>query len=144
MKHIVVAIALVLCYFQACLPIVFAQAFGEYGRTLSGATQRQGSSVPKTTRGNEPMPKGRSQFHGVGDLGVQPLKNRLVVAANSASLYPNLDDEAQQIEDLSRGEILIPVMHATSGSNGWYMVKTQKGSTGWVKSIDVREESIKK
>jgi hypothetical protein len=139
-----VAIGLVAGYLQASLPIVSAQAFGEYGRTLGGATQRQGSSVPKTARGSEPRPKGHSQFHGVGDLGVQPLKKRLVVAANSASLYPNQDDEAQQIEELSQGEILIPVIHTTSGSNGWYMVKTQKGSTGWVKSIDVREESIKK
>ena len=144
MKHTIVAIGFVACYFQAYLPSVFAQAFGEYGRTLGGATQRQGSSVAKPARGGDPGGKIRGGFQGVGDLGVQPLQKRLIVAANSIPLYPNQDDEAQKIEELSRGAILIPVMHATSSSSDWYMVKTQKGSIGWVKSMDVREEAAKR
>jgi hypothetical protein len=144
MKHIMVAIGLVVCYFQASLPSVFAQAFGEYGRTLGGAAQRQGSSVSKTARRTDATAKAKGGFHGVGHLGVQPLQKRLTVTASSASLYPNQDDEAQKIEDLSQGAILIPVMHTTSGSNSWYMVKTQKGTIGWVNSMDVREELAKK
>jgi hypothetical protein len=35
-------------------------------------------------------------------------------------------------------------MHATSSSSDWYMAKTQKGSIGWVKSMDVREEAAKR
>ncbi len=144
MKHTMVAIGFVACYFEASLPLVSAQAFGEYGRALGGAAQRQGISVSKTARRNDPSGKVNGGSHGVGDLGVQPLQKRLIVAANSASLYPKQDDEAQKIEDLSQGAILIPVMHTTSGSSGWYMVKTHKGTIGWVKSIDVREELAKK
>lgn len=144
MKHTMVAIGFVACYSQASLPSVSAQAFGEYGRALGGAAQRQGSSVSKTARPSDPRGKVNGGLHGVGDLGVQPLQKRLVVAVNSASLYPNQDDEAKKIEDLSQGVILIPVMHATTGSSGWYMVKTQKGTIGWVKSMDVREELAKK
>jgi hypothetical protein len=144
MKYTRVAIGFVACYFQASLPSVSAQALGEYGRTLGGVAQRQGSSVPKTARGSDAKEKVRGGLHGVGDLGVQPLQKPLIVAANSASLYPNQDDEALKIEELSRGAMLIPVMYATSGSGGWYMVKTQKGTIGWVKSMDVREESARK
>jgi hypothetical protein len=78
-----------------------------------------------------------------GEYG-RALQNRLVVAANSVSLYPSQDDETKKIEELSPGAILIPMLHATSGANGWYMVKTQKGSIGWVKSTDVLEQSAKK
>jgi hypothetical protein len=144
MKNIMIALGFVAGYAQASLPMVSAQAFGEYGRTLGGATQRQGNSVPKTARGSDPKGKVTRGVYGVGDLGVQPLQKRLVVAINSASLYPNQDDEAQKIEELSQGTILIPVMHATNGGSGWYMVKTQKGNIGWVKSMDVRDESAKK
>ena len=144
MKHTMVAVGFVACYFQASLPRVSAQAFGEYGRAVGGAAQRQGTSVSKTARPSAPSRRVSGAFNGVGDLGVQPLPKRVVVAANGASLYPNQDDEAQKIEDLSQGVILIPVMYATSGSSGWYMVKTEKGTTGWVKSIDVREELAKK
>jgi hypothetical protein len=36
------------------------------------------------------------------------------------------------------------MIHATSGANSWYMVKTEKGSIGWVRSTDVVEQSAKR
>jgi hypothetical protein len=144
MKYTMVAIGFVACYFEASLPVVSAQAFGEYSRALGGAAERQGSSVSKTARRSDPRGKVNAGSPGVGDLGVQPLQRRLIVTTSSAFLYPTQDDEAQKIEDLSQGAILIPVMHTTSGSNGWYMVKSQKGTLGWVISKDVREELAKK
>ena len=144
MKHTVWAIGILVYYFQAFLPSASAQAFGEYGRTLGGATQRQGSSVSKTPRGSNAKGTAKGGFQGVGDLGVQPLQNRLVVTAASAPLYPSQDDETQKIEELRNGAILIPIIQATSGSNGWYMVKTPKGIIGWVKSSNVLQQSARK
>jgi hypothetical protein len=144
MKHTMLAIGFVAGYLQASLPSAFAQAFGEYGRAVGGAAQRHGSSGSKMARPSGPSRKVNGAINGVGYLGVQPLQKRLVVTANGASLYPGQDDETQKIQDLSQGVILIPVMYATSGSNGWYMVKTEKGTTGWVKSVEVREEQAKK
>lgn len=144
MKRTLSAIGFLVLYFQASLPSASAQAFGEYGRNLGGATQRHGSSASRTPRVSNPNGKGKGGVQGVGDLGVQPLQNRLMVAVNSASLYPLQDEESQRIEELSQGAILVPIIQATSGANGWYMVKTPKGNTGWVKSSDVLEKSAKK
>jgi hypothetical protein len=80
---------------------------------------------------------------GVGDIGGRGLPTRLVVASKSAGLYPRQDDEAEMLDRLSEGELLVPMVQS-SGGNDWFMVKTQKGTVGWVKSTDVREEKAKK
>lgn len=144
MKHTGIAVGFLVFYFQAFLPSASAQAIGEYGRALGGATHRQGSSAPRMPRASNPNGKIKGRSQGVGDLGVQPLQTRLVVALNSAPLYHSQDDESQMIEELPQGAILLPMIQATSGAIGWYMVKTPKGSIGWVKSSDVLEKSAKK
>jgi hypothetical protein len=131
-------------YFQASLDSASAQALTEYGRTLGGATQRHGTPVPQGPRGGSVKGNVKGGSQGVGDLGVQPLQNRLVVVSNSAPLYQSQDDETPKIEELASGAILVPMIQATSGAIGWYMVKTPKGSIGWVKSTDVLEQSAKK
>jgi hypothetical protein len=67
-----------------------------------------------------------------------------MVISNGASLYPRQDDEAAKIEELSKDAILTPMVQSTSGATEWFMVKTTKGTIGWVKAIDVRERPTKK
>ncbi len=119
---------------------VMAQAFGEYGRTLGGVT-RQGGISPSAPVGLSPDGRGRSA--GVGDIGGRGVPSRLIVASKQAVLFPRQDDEAEKITSLAQGEILVPLLQA-AGGNDWYMVKTQKGLIGWVKSTDVQEQSVKK
>ena len=67
----------------------------------------------------------------------------MVVASRQAALYSRQDDEAEKIADLFQGDTLIPMVQS-NGGNEWYMVKTQKGLIGWIKSADVRPETAKK
>jgi len=144
MKRIILTIGFIGLYFHAYLPSAFSQAFGEYGRAVGGATKRQGSVGPKGPGGVGLKEKGKGGGQGIGDVGVQPLQTQLVVTSNSAPLYPRQDDETQKIEELSQGAILVPMLQSTSGAISWYMVKTQKGTIGWVKSTDVREQAGRK
>lgn len=117
----------------------FAQAFGEYGRAVGGIPQGQGVAGP---RAPDSAPRGGSGA-GVSDVRRKAFPVRLVVAAKEASLYPKQDVETEQVAQLIQGESLIPMMQS-SGGNDWYMVRTQQGMIGWVKSADVREEKVKK
>ena len=119
---------------------VFAQAFGDYGRTLGGIPNGQSFPGPRAPGG---VTQGGAGNGGVGDVGGTKFPARLVVAAKSAGLYPRQDDEAEKIDQLAQGEPLVPMVQS-SGGNDWFMVKTQRGVIGWVKSADVKEEMIKK
>ena len=116
---------------------VFAQAFGEYGRVVGGIPQGVGPRAPGS------VPQGGSVSGEIGNLGGKALPIRLIVVAKEAGLYPRQDDESDKLGQLAQGETLIPMVQS-SGGNDWYMVKTQKGVIGWVKSIDVKEEKAKK
>lgn len=119
---------------------VIAQAIGQYGRTLGGVSQQRGIS-PSTPGGLSQGGRGKSG--GVGDIGGRGVPSRLIVAAKQAVLFPRQDDEAEKITSLAQGEILVPLLQA-AGGNDWYMVKTQKGLIGWVKSSDVRGQQTRK
>jgi hypothetical protein len=119
--------------------VIMAQAFGEYGRTLGGVTDR-GSIGSSAAGGISP---GRGKSERIGDIGGRGVPSRLIVVAKQAPLFPRQDDEAEKITGLAQGEILVPLLQS-AGGNDWYMVKTQNGFIGWVKSSDVREESLKK
>jgi hypothetical protein len=71
------------------------------------------------------------------------LPARLVVAAKDAGLFPRQDEESERIVGLSEGESLVPLVQSEGGSQ-WFMVKTQKGLVGWIKSADVKQEVQKK
>jgi len=115
----------------------FPQGFGEYGRTVGSIPQGVGPRAPGTA------PQSGSGSGGVGEVTGKAIPLRLVVAVKDAGLYPKQDDESEKVADLAQGESLVPMVQS-SGGNDWYMVKTQKGMIGWVKSSDVREEKAKK
>ena len=116
---------------------VFAQAFGEYGRAVGGLPQGVGPSAPGSA------PQGGSGSGRIGGFGGKALPTRLIVAATETGLYPRQDEESEKLAQLRQGETLVPMVQS-SGGNDWYMVKTQKGIIGWVKSGDVKEEKAKK
>ena len=121
---------------------LLAQGIGEYGRTVGGVGQRQGAVNRKASTALS-QNKGKGVVQGVGDVGGVPVPSALVVASRQAALYPRQDDEAEKIAELSLGDTLIP-LGQSNGGNEWYMVKTQKGLIGWIKSADVRTETAKK
>jgi hypothetical protein len=118
---------------------IMAQAMGEYGRSVQGATERQKGVRNQGTVNPSRNAKGKNDVPGVGDLGGKPVASRLVVAADGAGLYPRQDDESEKIDRLSIGEALVPILQSNGGTE-WYMVRTTRGRVGWVKSADVRQE----
>jgi hypothetical protein len=137
-RHVItVSIAAVLIFSPT---LVFAQAFGEYGRAVGSVPHGTGITGSRTPGG---VTQGGVTSGGVGDLGGRGLPTRLVVAKKDAGLYPRQDEESEKLLQLAQGETLIPMVQSAGGSE-WYMVKTRKGLVGWVKSSDVREEKLKK
>jgi hypothetical protein len=120
-----------------------AEAFGEYGRVVGGATQRQGSVGLNPSGGSQRNASSKGGSPGGGDVGGRPVPSRLIVASKEAALYARQDDESEKIDGLSQGDLLVPILQA-NGANDRYMVKTQKGVIGWVKSADVRADNSKK
>lgn len=121
-------------------PPVFAQAFGEYGRAVGSVPRGRGitNSGPSGGSGQGSIGGG-----GVGDLGGRAVPVRLVVVGKDAGLFPRQDEESEKIAQLAEGEKLVPMLQ-TEGGGRWYMVKTEKGLVGWIKSSEVRSEKTKK
>ena len=120
-----------------------AQAISEYGKTVEGVGQRQGRASSKASRSPSQNAKGKAVVQGIGDKGGRPIPSGLVVVSRQIGLYPRQDDAAETIAELHQGDTLIPMIQSNSG-NDWYMVKTQQGVIGWVKAVDVREDTGKK
>jgi hypothetical protein len=60
----------------------------------------------------------------------------LTVIESGATLYARQELDSDQIATLQKGEMLAPLAEAV-GQLTWYMVKTQSGLVGWVRSVDV-------
>jgi hypothetical protein len=123
--------------------ITFAQAFGEYGRAVGGIPHGKGITGSKSPGSVSQGKAPGGATEGVAGAPSRALPSRLVVSSKDAGLYPRQDDESQKLDQLNQGEMLTPMVQSAGGSE-WFMVKTQKGIIGWVKSMDVREDRIKK
>ena len=60
----------------------------------------------------------------------------LTVRATGVGLYAQQDTESNRIATLEEGESLLPMLEAI-GRETWYMVRTKRGLTGWVRAADV-------
>ena len=60
----------------------------------------------------------------------------LIVNKTPAYLRTQQQPDAEVVAELSKGDKLTPLANAV-GSHSWYLVQTQKGSTGWIQSSDV-------
>ncbi len=60
----------------------------------------------------------------------------LTVGGAEVFLYARQDDLSEPIARLEQGEELTPLAHVV-GTVSWYMVRTRKGTIGWVKASDV-------
>ena len=60
----------------------------------------------------------------------------LTVGESGAALYARQELDADKITTLKKGEMLTPLAEAV-GQQTWFMVKTQNGLVGWVRSVDV-------
>jgi Bacterial SH3 domain len=60
----------------------------------------------------------------------------LTVRESGAALYARQELDSDKIATLKKGEMLSPLAEAV-GQQTWYMVRTQNGLVGWVRSADV-------
>jgi hypothetical protein len=100
--------------------------------------------VARSPKASRPISErqGKTVVQGVADTG-RPIPSGLVVVSRQIGLYPRQDDTAEKIIELSEGDRLMPMIES-NGGNDWYMVKTQQGIIGWVKAVEVREDTGKK
>lgn len=120
--------------------LVFGQGFGEYGRAVGNVPHGTGVTGSGPFGGGS---QGGVSGGGVGNVGGKAMPARLTVIGKNAGLFPRQDEESEKIALLTAGEALTPMVQSEGGSQ-WFMVRTQKGLVGWVKSDDVRQESAKK
>jgi hypothetical protein len=122
---------------------VWAQGFGEYGRLLGGLGQKNSSAPKGVTPG--PEDRGSVKQRSFDSSGVSStMPAALSVESDEAVLYARSEDWADRMMQLPRGEKLVPMVQATGATALWYMVKTQTGAIGWVKSSDVAPVIVKR
>jgi hypothetical protein len=120
--------------------LVYAQATTEYGRVLGGVGRRQERVNPKAARTAKQPATKKEVVQGMGDLTSTPLPSALTVESKEAALHHRHDEWSDKLIHLAYGETLIPIAETTAGNAHWYMVKTQTGLVGWVKSTDIKKE----
>lgn len=133
--------ALALCFIFLAPQLVCAQAITEYGKTVGRVGERQRNTSPKAHRGSKQRGKDQGVVQGMADVPTIALPSFLTTESKGAALHVRHDEFSDKLADVSQGERLIPVAETTAGNTHWYMVKTQTGLLGWVKSADVAKEA---
>ena len=62
----------------------------------------------------------------------------LTVKGSRAYLFTEPEGRSHVVAELEPGEKLVPLVNVIGSGESWYMVKTQKGTVGWVKASDVQ------
>jgi hypothetical protein len=126
--------------FTVLIPeLSLAQAFGEYGRAVGNVPRAQ-NLAPGGVGSSGSVVLDTGSF---GNPQSRVVPSRLVVTSKWAGVFPRQDDELEKIAQLSEGEKVVPILQS-EGAINCYMVKTEKGIIGWVKSSDVRTDELKK
>lgn len=137
-------IAGVLCvsFFLLDQQKIEAQGIIEYGKQLEGLKKRRPSGkrmrLPPVTRGGA-NPGGNSET--IENSSITPVPSMLAVKGSEANLHVSQDAHSEVITRLERGEKLTTLGTAFGSGGVWYMVKTQKGTIGWVSSSNVADVS---
>lgn len=120
-------------------PKVFAQAITEYGKVTGGAGKRQANLNPKGARASKQVGKDKGTVQGMADVATVQLPSALIVESKEAALHHRHDEWSDKLLHLAYGERLTPIAETTAGNALWYMVKTETGIVGWVKSTDIKK-----
>ena len=122
--------------------VAFAQGIGEYGRAVGGVAARKGNTAPVGGKSLAPPAKNpKSIEQGVSGVETRAMPALVTVRSTGVSLYARSDELADKITPLVMGEKLTPLLEAVGVDALWYMVKTDAGMTGWIKSADVESGS---
>ena len=120
---------------------VFSQSIGEYSRAIGTVTSKKGTTVPGSGKSIAPSGKNaKSIVQGVGGTEIRSIPSSVTVRFKEASLYAR-SDELSDKKPLAMGDKLTPMREAVGVNALWYMVKTEAGMVGWVKSSDVETDS---
>ena len=120
----------------------FAQGVTEYGGALGTVAGKKGSTAPAGGKSPAPPAKNpKSNQQGVGSVESRAIPASLTVRAKGVSLYARSDEWADKLTPVAMGEKLTPLIEAVGVDALWYMVTTEAGRTGWIKSTDVESAS---
>ena len=61
-----------------------------------------------------------------------------LVAGTETYLFNEPEQHSQPVAKLERGEKLIPIANAAGRGESWYMVRSAKGTVGWVRASQVQ------
>lgn len=120
----------------------FAQGIGEYGRAVGGVAGKKGSTAPVGGKSLAlPAKNPKSIEQRESGVETHALPASVTVRSKGISLYARSDELSDKITPLVMGEKLTPLLEAVGVDALWYMVKTDAGMTGWIKSADVESGS---